>query len=108
MTFKELYGDMSNTDYKGNLDCSNNPKLTLLEGAPKKVGVDFNCRENPKLNSLDELIYNETEIKGEIFCDEKLQKEADAYNDNLKLFKKLGKNKKKYKAMKDLESALGV
>jgi len=147
---KDIHGDMSNKINKGNFDCSHNPKLDSLEGAPKSVGGNFNCSWNPKLeslkgapetvkgnfdcgfnnkldslkyapksvggnfycgycpklDSLDELIYNETVIQGDIICDKKLQKEADDYNKNLRLYKKLGK--KKYKSMKELMDAINA
>jgi len=90
----------------GNFDCFYNDKLKSLKGAPKYVGKDFKCNLCPKLDSLDELIYNETIIKGDIICDKKLQKEADDYNKNLKLYKKLGK--KKYKSMKELMNAINA
>jgi hypothetical protein len=90
-----------------NFDCSGN-ELVLLKGTPKYVGGDFSCYNNTKLKNLNELIYSEAEIQGKIICDKTLQKEADAYKDNLKLFKKLGSNKKKYKAIKNLEDTLGV
>ena len=106
MTFKEIFGDMSKEVYKGDFKCSTIPKLTSLGGSPKSVSGDFYCNNNPKLESLDSLLYNETEIQGKIKCDSKLQKEADEYKGNLKLFKKLGL--KKYKAFKDFNNALSI
>jgi len=49
----------------GNFWCDNNPNLTSLEGAPKKVGRDFLCRNNPRLRSLEGI----GEVKGEIYSD---------------------------------------
>jgi len=85
--------------------CDSNPNLKSLKGAPKYVG-DFDCSICPKITSLDELIYNETVIQGNIICDKKLQREADDYNKNLKLYKKLGE--KKFKAMKNLMNAINA
>ena len=36
----------------GYFDCSRNPNLTSLEGAPSSVGVNFECSFNPNLTSL--------------------------------------------------------
>ena len=40
----------------GYFDCSNN-QLTSLEGAPQKVGEDFNCYEN-------DIVFDETHFYG--------------------------------------------
>ena len=84
MKFKDVYGDLSNTIYEGDLDCSNND-LTSLEGCPKEVKGDFDCSSN-NLTSLDgspEIVsgyfdcsYNKLtslegcpkEVKGNFYC----------------------------------------
>lgn len=38
--------------WDGDFDCTHNPKLKSLEGAPKKVTGHFDCSRNPKLKSL--------------------------------------------------------
>ena len=53
MKFKDIYGDLSDTIYKGNFDCSYN-NLTSLEGVPNKVKGNFDCSNN-KLTSLETL-----------------------------------------------------
>ena len=68
MKFKDVYGDLSGTVYKGNLDCSYN-NLTSLEGAPKVVKGVFNCSCN-KLTSLEGIPFqkeNYTDFSDEEF-----------------------------------------
>ena len=48
----------------GYFNCSN-LDLVSLKGAPKEVGGDFNCEENPNLNSLDGI----GEVRGDIYND---------------------------------------
>ena len=65
------------TRWEGWFDCSNNPGLTSLEGAPESVGGGFNCSHNPGLTSLEgapkehqtQPLFSAFLKKGLVFCD---------------------------------------
>jgi len=48
----------------GYFDCSNNPLLTSLKGAPSSVGENFNCSNN----QLKSLKYAPSYVGGSFYC----------------------------------------
>jgi hypothetical protein len=44
--------NISDIEWVGDFNCSHNPSLTSLSGAPQKIGRYFNCYNNPSLTSL--------------------------------------------------------
>ena len=80
---------------RGYFNCVNN-KLTSLKGAPKTVGGYFDCSNNPKLKSLDALLG--TEIKGKLYTN----LDASEFKEDQKMFIKVHKDLKKFKALKRL------
>jgi len=65
MTFKEIYGDLSDTIYEGDFYCWSN-KLTSLEGSPKEVHGDFSCYNNnlTSLKGSPEIVYGHFNCSG--------------------------------------------
>ena len=57
--------EAKNVIIKNNFSCSNCNSLTSLKGAPKEVGGDFYCYNNPNLHSLDGM----GQITGKIYKD---------------------------------------
>lgn len=49
----------------GSFDCSSN-QLTSLEGAPKEVGGDFYCQDNP-VKFTEEQVRAVCDVKGNVY-----------------------------------------
>jgi len=82
-TFKEIFGDLSDSVFNGDLDLSE-LNLSSLEGCPKKISTgNFSIEVNPNLESLR---YFPTEFKdiNQIYLDFSLFKKLDTLNNSVK------------------------